>query len=714
MAIHIEEVNAKGLGPLDEFVGKLGKFNLIYSRNEKGKTFLVEFLLKSLFKNINVFKLRDINPTGNVLVSGLESETCQFSPTSRKKLEDYWEENVLGMPTNVAQLLVVKGAELDFVDDMPSGVSKRVVKSFLSSEKTLEFIQDKIQLTVQDARIENGEVLGNNRGELSKRDKILNDLNQIENILNKVNQDYSGGRLTALFAKEEELQEKKSNQEKAKRYLAYTLSTTIQEHEDKNRYMEERGLQNSIEQNNELNRKTDELQKKDKKLKNAKEKSKHYEWISTAIDEYEKLLNQGAAPPKRINFILSASLISGAALLTIIGFLLYMLDLNIIGAFIFCVIGIVIVLGMLFGFLFYRQQQKREGVLEQSRELERIETAYQEKFDMQLTDIATLKSHQQSIQKDYYETQTLNQEVKDIESEINLLRTQITNGFEKLGISCEDESKWKELIKQQEETYLETKILIHKINVELANLAVDSIEYLEVDPKIQYEKEELTRSINNLEDVHTQIREEEYNLDLLKTEIRTAISDQTTASWEKLLENMSQHRLELIESYKKITSGIVAGITVTQVIEEARKQEDEKLKVVLGSPIVQKPMFDITKRYKEVSFDGENLRVSDKFEEYNIADLSTAAREQVLLALRLGFAAKIMKQETAFLLLDDAFQHSDWQRREYLLDTMISLANNGWQIIYFSMDDHIRDLFNTLGKETFKSDYHYYELKGDN
>jgi uncharacterized protein YhaN len=615
------------------------------------------------------------------------------------------------MPTNVAQLLVVKGAELDFVDDMPSGVSKRVVKSFLSSERTLEFVQGKIQLTVQDARIENGEIIGANRGELIRRKSTLDKLEQIDSILHKVDQDYSGGRLTALSAKKKELQEKKSNQEKAKRFLAYTLSETIQEHEDKNRYMEERGLQNSIEQNNELIRKTDELQKKDKKLKNAKEKSKHYEWISTAIDEYEKLLNQGAAAqPKRINFILSASLISGAALLTIIGFLLYMLDLNIIGAFIFCVIGIVIVLGMLFGFLFYRQQQKSEGVLEQSRELERIETVYQEKFDKQLTDIATLKTHQQSMQQDYYETQTLNQEAKDLESEINLLKTQITNGFEKLGISCEDESKWKELIKQQEETYLESKSLIQKINVELANLDVDSKEYLEVDPKIQYEKEELTRFINHLEDVHTQIREEEHNLELLKTEIRAAISDQTTTSWDHLLDKLHQHRSQLLDAYKEKTSKILAGITVTQVIEEARKQEDEKLKVVLGSPIVQKPMFDITKRYKEVTFDGENLRVSDKFEEYNIADLSTAAREQVLLALRLGFAAKIMKQETAFLILDDAFQHSDWERREYLLDTVIGLAKNGWQIIYFSMDDHIRDLFNELGKETFKSDYYYYEL----
>ncbi len=69
-----------------------------------------------------------------------------------------------------------------------------------------------------------------------------------------------------------------------------------------------------------------------------------------------------------------------------------------------------------------------------------------------------------------------------------------------------------------------------------------------------------------------------------------------------------------------------------------------------------------------------------------------------------------MGQETAFLLLDDAFQHSDWQRREFLLDTIIALAKSGWQIVYFSMDDHIRDLFNEIGKENFKEDYFYYEL----
>jgi len=68
-------------------------------------------------------------------------------------------------------------------------------------------------------------------------------------------------------------------------------------------------------------------------------------------------------------------------------------------------------------------------------------------------------------------------------------------------------------------------------------------------------------------------------------------------------------------------------------------------------------------------------------------------RAQAFLALRMGFSSIIMKGQPAFLILDDAFQHSDWPRRENLVDQILGLVINGWQIFYFTMDDHIRDLF---------------------
>jgi len=45
MGIKIDEIKVKNLGPLPPLNEKLGKLNLIYGHNERGKTLLVEFLI---------------------------------------------------------------------------------------------------------------------------------------------------------------------------------------------------------------------------------------------------------------------------------------------------------------------------------------------------------------------------------------------------------------------------------------------------------------------------------------------------------------------------------------------------------------------------------------------------------------------------------------------------------------------------------------------
>jgi uncharacterized protein YhaN len=63
-----------------------------------------------------------------------------------------------------------------------------------------------------------------------------------------------------------------------------------------------------------------------------------------------------------------------------------------------------------------------------------------------------------------------------------------------------------------------------------------------------------------------------------------------------------------------------------------------------------------------------------------------------------------------FLILDDAFQHSDWKRRERLVNKLFDLSKQGWQIIYFTMDDHIRQLFEEKAKKAGKVQYQTIEL----
>ncbi|MFW6283103.1 MAG: hypothetical protein ACOC1P_03580, partial [Minisyncoccales bacterium] len=73
MGIEIEKIKAKGLGPLDEFSEEFGKFNVIYGSNEKGKTFLTEFILRCLFKNTGRWDIRK-EGKGKVFVKGIKKE----------------------------------------------------------------------------------------------------------------------------------------------------------------------------------------------------------------------------------------------------------------------------------------------------------------------------------------------------------------------------------------------------------------------------------------------------------------------------------------------------------------------------------------------------------------------------------------------------------------------------------------------------------------
>ena len=97
-------------------------------------------------------------------------------------------------------------------------------------------------------------------------------------------------------------------------------------------------------------------------------------------------------------------------------------------------------------------------------------------------------------------------------------------------------------------------------------------------------------------------------------------------------------------------------------------------------------------------------------ESYPLASLSTGTQEQVLLAIRLGLLSHVLEDNTSFIILDDAFQHSDWTRRENLIQIVANLARDGWQILYFTMDDHIRELFEKKIKPSFGEQYHLISL----
>ncbi len=84
-----------------------------------------------------------------------------------------------------------------------------------------------------------------------------------------------------------------------------------------------------------------------------------------------------------------------------------------------------------------------------------------------------------------------------------------------------------------------------------------------------------------------------------------------------------------------------------------------------------------------------------------LARLSRGTRDQVYLALRVGLARSALEAaelgEPGFFLLDDAFLTADWERRERLVEAAAGLAEEGWQVVYLTCDDHLRGLFEEAG-----------------
>ena len=83
MNIRIDSVAVNGLGPIGSIKWKFNDINLIFGKNEQGKTFLVEFLLKSLFRYSQ--KTRPLPEYGQVVVSGIQNVPLAFDPKYSKK-----------------------------------------------------------------------------------------------------------------------------------------------------------------------------------------------------------------------------------------------------------------------------------------------------------------------------------------------------------------------------------------------------------------------------------------------------------------------------------------------------------------------------------------------------------------------------------------------------------------------------------------------------
>jgi hypothetical protein len=224
MSIRIKEINIDNLGPIKPGRYQFNNINLIYSKNEGGKSLLVEFILRSLFSKKSIWGYNREIGNGKIIVSGINDKSISYSPASKDKLDKYFEKKLNTFQTSLTKLLIIKSGETN-INEGPQGIDVNTLKELLSSKNTLDKIDSKIQKTIQNANFTNNFINIDNTGE-GKTYKDLKDtqLQKINQLINRLNDNKINEELK-LKNEIEELKVKKENLLKAKKikHMAYSL-----------------------------------------------------------------------------------------------------------------------------------------------------------------------------------------------------------------------------------------------------------------------------------------------------------------------------------------------------------------------------------------------------------------------------------------------------------------------------------------------------------
>ena len=688
MQINIKNLSVNGLGPIasKKFIFK--DVNLIYGRNEQGKTFIVEYLLRSLFRNAP--KTRELTNSGQVNISGLAETSTRFDPKSRRKIEDFLFEDE--KPIDLSRLLVVKAGETKFAHDLDRGINKSILKDYLSNQRTLDLIMKPIQINIQKSSWENGQlILGPDQGECRKFGKEKDKLKKTDTLLTEINKKYALGEISQEKIELANIEALIEEQEKARRYLAYQKSLQIGALDQELTRLPKDKLDEIKKTHNQIQDLEKELEKDHNEKDRLEPECLHYQWLETAIKECKSMPEALETKSDLLYIIPGILSIIASVVLAFMQIPWGALDAGLLALVVFVL-----------SVFHYRSKLQHSDEIS---ELSRIFEAFEPKFNQTATSLTDLKALYKALTPKYYRLQHIGESLE--ENQIKLLNLQedlLSDLFslidrepdlEEAGRIINDLGQQRDELEQQKS----------KAEIELATLGVEPKKYRSEPIGAQYDREQLNTLRNQEDEISRSIQDKENALQILKQRVCDLTSLEISSPWDTLIDTLRDYRDEVCKSMKEIKTKIGSGVVITHVINEIREKEDESISEALNSPAICAPIKALTHAYQGVELQGDDIIVSSDYERFPLHNLSTGAQEQILLALRLGIASHILKEKQMFLILDDAFQHSDWQRREWMVDQMADLASMGWQIIYFAMDDHIKQLFEERIKPKFPDRY---------
>lgn len=691
MSIYIDEINIKNLGPVSEFDHQLGKVNLFYGKNESGKTHLVEFIIRSLFKNIHYPGLRKPAAVGQISVSGLADSAVRFSPPVKKKLEAYIDEEGKAIPTNISRLLVIRAGELSLSGNNVEGIDKPILEEYLSNAAMINRIRSSLPKTIQNASIVAGEIQGNRQSWIKDRKNAIDEINAIDALFDRINDEYASGVVASIQAELDLLSAELNQQYHAKCYLAYQRNQEIAELSKNINEIPTELLSGVNEKLHEYQNDVKDLKELEDQHASTLQACKDLPWLSAALAAYQQFLGNKS---ETVSFwpLMVAAIFALAALV-----------LSFFNQPFLTAGSIAVAVGMAYFYLRKLKEVAARAV--QTSELEKIRTEFEQKFARVLTDFPSFQVIHDEQNAADITAKSLESQILTKQSELSKQEQKISDQLYQITGKRLQSEEWRSVVDALLQDRKTDEQRLQQLSIELATLQVEEKNFLSQPSSTKFDKNRYIDLELRMEQLkNDKIREEE-KLNSLRQRLAQETRLDISTSWVSMIEKLQQKRIRLSREYQAITAKLIAAICVNETLSQLYTEEEKSIQNGLRSPIICNFLKQMTTHYNRIEYENGKIKIADQFSEYEFGDLSTATQEQVLLALRLGISSRCFYNQNLFLVLDDAFQHSDWYRREYLVDGVLSLAEMGWQIIYLTMDDHIRELFRKKAQPKFEKGF---------
>lgn len=634
----IKRLKISHYGPLSDIDLELDEgLNAFYGRNESGKTLLVESITKMLVDDLSNFEgIGRVSQQPNGLLT-VKNRDGEFD-ASQENLEKIFGDV---SPEDVKNAFIVRDFDLrlpekenDFGNgDYFNDVTDRVLGSKTKKIETLrEEISDVGHLTNNrsSGKLENTKGTGKLR---DKRDKARKLKEEIRQFMNKLEEEGLFHKYSRIDSLEKKITGKKE---------------VITE------------LENAREQ-----RKFEKGQKLLKDLRKAEREKKDVEREEKGLEELDDIRKKAggfeaeASDRKVLKYAsIGSGLLSGISL---IGAALNPVPVFIGGAILFLLAS---------GYTLNEYRKSVREVNQQENERESIIKEAKAK-DIEASTIPEVIDAIDSYEKD----------LEEREKEINGNRSEASGELKGLfDAERDDLGEWRQVLDDFSNSF---ESVDREFNENVLDEEKKDLE------KLKKERKSLENEIDKYDEI-----------------LREFDSDVSSALDEKFMEKEivsigSVEDLDVaLRQLEKFISSldvmVEASKDAIKVLEEMEAEEEDEFNRIFKDDSYAVKMFrEATNgNYTDINYDktSRNLKVERKDgNELDPEDLSQGTYDLLYMAVRLKLAKEILGKP-GFLVLDNAFVHSDTERVRKEIEFLKELEDEGWQIIYFTFRDDVKEI----------------------